>query len=67
MNLNKLVMYYHYTSLDTFLAILHGIDYKNGEPILHLRASRIDKVNDPTEMTIDKKTFLSIVQHYEDF
>ena len=66
MNLNKLVMYYHYTSLDTFLAILHGIDYKNGEPILHLRASRIDKVNDPTEMTIDKKTFLSIVQHYED-
>lgn len=66
MNLNELVMYYHYTSLDTFLAILHGIDYKNGEPILHLRASRIDKVNDPTEMTIDKKTFLSIVQHYED-
>lgn len=59
-------MYYHYTSLDTFLAILQGIDYKNEEPVLHLRASRIDKVNDPTEMTIDKKTFLSIVQHYED-
>lgn len=59
-------MYYHYTSLDTFLAILQGIDYKNEEPVLHLRASRIDKVNDPTEMTIDKRTFLSIVQHYED-
>lgn len=59
-------MYYHYTSLDTFLTILHGIDYKNGEPILHLRASRIDTVNDPTEMTIDKNKFLSIVRHYEE-
>lgn len=58
-------MFYHYTSLDTFLAILHGIDYRNEEPFLHLHASRIDTVNDPTEMTIDKKTFLSIVQHYE--
>lgn len=73
MNLNKLVMYYHYTSLGTFLAILHGIDYNSGEsvlkeigPILHLHASRIDTVNDPTEMTIDKSTFLSIVRHYEE-
>ena len=73
MNLNKLVMYYHYTSLGTFLAILHGIDYNSGEsvlkeigPILHLHASRIDTVNDPTEMTIDKSAFLSIVRHYEE-
>lgn len=66
-------MYYHYTSLGTFLAILHGIDYNSGEsvlkeigPILHLHASRIDTVNDPTEMTIDKSAFLSIVRHYEE-
>lgn len=59
-------MYYHYTTLDTFLAILQGINYKAKEPVLQLHATRIDKVNDPTEMTIDKKTFLSIVQHYED-
>lgn len=40
-------MLYHYTSLETLLAILEGLTVHNGEYYLHLRATRIDKLNDP--------------------
>lgn len=40
---------YHYTSLDTLLAIFHECKMKGGR-YLTLRASNIYKVNDPSEM-----------------
>ncbi|GEM_PF-5534932 len=58
-------MYYHYTTFETFLRILQGIKLVGKEPMLHLHATRIDKVNDPTEMSIKKETLLRLIQHYE--
>lgn len=58
-------MYYHYTSFETFLRILQGIELEGKEPVLHLHATRIDKVNDPTEMSIKKSTLLKLIKHYE--
>lgn len=56
-------MYYHYTSFETFLKILQ--DIQKEKSCISLRASRIDKVNDPNEMILTKKRFLSITNQYE--
>lgn len=59
-------MYYHYTSLETFLKILQGIEIVDEKPVLHLHATRVDKVNDPTEMSMDKCTLLKLIKNYEE-
>lgn len=59
-------MYYHYTSLETLLKILQNIDMQNGVPMLQLYARRIDKVNDPTEVLVTKRTLLALVKNYEE-
>ena len=58
-------MLYHYTTLETFLRIIEGITDDGNEPYLHLRATRIDQVNDPTEMNTDISKLSSILQEYE--
>lgn len=59
-------MLYHYTSFETLLAILQGMAIKKDELYLHLRASRIDKLNDPTEMKMVKKTLVDLLRNYEE-
>lgn len=59
-------MYYHYTSFETFLKILNDIKTFNGEKFLELYATRIDKVNDPTELEISKTQFVELLTIYEE-
>lgn len=54
-------MLYHYTSLNTFLRIMEGIDADNN---IHLRATRIDKLNDPTEMNANIELYCKIIKDY---
>lgn len=54
-------MLYHYTSLDTFLRIMEGIDENNN---IHLRATRVDKLNDPTEMNANIELYCKIIKDY---
>jgi len=56
-------MLYHYTTLETFIKILEGIKMCNNEYVLKFRASRVDQVNDPTEMTPDIKTLKDILHN----
>lgn len=58
-------MYYHYTSLETFLKILQEVDFIGGEPVLFLRATRIDLVNDPTEMLVRQQKIVEVLKEYE--
>lgn len=59
-------MLYHYTSFETLLAILEGITVRNNEHYLYLHATRIDKLNDPTEMEMKKKTLVGLLRYYEE-
>lgn len=58
-------MLYHYTTFETFLRILEGITFECGVPYIHMRATRIDKLNDPTEMCVDIERYLKIIANYE--
>lgn len=59
-------MLHHYTSFETLLAILEGLTIHNDEYYLHLRATRVDKLNDPTEMVMKKKTLVKLLRYYEE-
>ncbi len=56
-------MLYHYTTLETFIKILEGVMMYDNEYVLKFRASRVDQVNDPTEMTPDIKTLKDILHN----
>lgn len=58
-------MLYHYTTLDTFLRIMEGVTKVNGQYFVQLHASRLDLVNDTTEMCIDAKLIKELVEEYE--
>lgn len=58
-------MYYHYTTFETFMKIMNGIKIFKGVKCLELRATRIDKLNDPTEMKISKTQFIELLIAYE--
>lgn len=58
-------MLYHYTSLESFCKIMEGVFLNNGEPFITLHASRLDRLNDPTEMKIDIRVLQSILHEYE--
>lgn len=58
-------MYYHYTTFETLLKILDNVAIIDEIPYVHLRTTRIDKVNDPTEMSISQAALYSLVAEYE--
>lgn len=58
-------MLYHYTSLDTFKKIMGGVSEINDQSYVKLRMSRLDKVNDPTEMGTDVSLLKELIEHDE--